>query len=335
MSKSSKTVLVTGSAGFVGSHTVEWLLERTDWNIVGLDSFRHLGDAERVKGNDRYDIICHDLNAPISERTKDRIGDVHYIINCASISHVDTSIEDPVYVWETNTRLIGNILEFARHSSTLEKFIQCSTDEVFGAAEDGHEHHEWDVIAPSNPYAASKAAQDALCFSYWRTYGVPICVTHTMNMIGTKQDPEKYLPKIISRIHKGEVVTVHGNENRIGSRMYIDCRNLADAWLFILDEVQFNVYGEGCNRMTKFNIAGIQEISNLQLAEKIAALMGKELKYELVDFHMTRPGHDLRYALNSSKIRALGWSPPISLDETFTQTINAVVQDPSWQEKST
>lgn len=327
-----KTILITGSAGFVGSHTARWLLKTTDWNIVGLDSFRHMGDAERLTHDERWRIVCHDLNAPISKRTDDKIGRIDYVINCASISHVDTSISDPIHVWENNTRLIGNILEWARSRPEIEKFIHCSTDEVFGSAYDDHCHHEWDVVAPSNPYAASKAAQDALCFAFWRTYGMPIAVTHTMNMIGTMQDAEKYLPKLISRIHKGEVVEVHGNEKEIGSRMYIDCRNLADAWRWMLETQDFAIYSKGERKMTKFNIAGLEEITNLELAQRCAELMGKPLKYELVDFHKTRAGHDLRYALDSSKLVAAGWKAPIDLNQTLLETIEHVTQNPSWQE---
>ena len=326
-----KRLLITGSAGFVGSHTAKWILEHTDWEVVGLDSFRHLGDAERISADPRYSMICHDLNAPISNRTAARIGDIDYIINCASISHVDTSIEDPVYVWESNTRLIGNILQYARELPSLEKFIHCSTDEVFGSAYGDHCHHEWDVIAPSIPYAASKAAQASLCFAYWRTYGTPIAITHCMNMIGTMQDAEKYLPKIVSRVHKGETVTVHGQPDKVGSRMYIDCRNLADAWLFMLQEIDFSSYGEE-TRMTKFNIAGLEEITNLELAQRIADRMGKDLKYEFVDFHKTRAGHDLRYALDSSKIYAAGWKPPIDLEQTFDEVIDHVRKNEAWQE---
>lgn len=329
-----KRILITGSAGFVGSHTAKWLIEKTDWQIVGLDSFRHMGDAERITGDHdgRWEIICHDLNAPISQRTDARIGRIDYVINCAAISHVDTSIEDPVHVWENNCRLIGNILEWARHRPEIEKFIHCSTDEVFGSAYGDHCHHEWDVVAPSNPYAASKAAQDALAFAYWRTYDLPVAVTHTMNMIGTMQDPEKYLPKLISRIHRGETVEVHGNEREIGSRMYIDCRNLADAWRWILEGQAFAKYSSGDRQMTKYNIAGLEEITNLELAQRVAGLMKKPLKYELVDFHSTRAGHDLRYALDSSKIRSAGWSAPIPIDVTLSEAIEHVTGNPVWQE---
>lgn len=332
-----KNILITGSAGFVGTHTVEWLLKHTDWNIIGLDSFRHMGDAERINSQSlsrhtRYKIICHDLNAPISERTKKRIGEIHYIINCASISHVDTSISDPIYVWESNTRLIGNILEYARNMPSLEKMIHCSTDEVFGPADKEHDHTEWSDIKPSNPYAASKAAQDALCYSYWRTYGVPVMVTHTMNMIGTMQDPEKYLPKIISRIIKGETITVHGNEKEIGSRMYLDVRNLADAWLWILKSIDLPVYGKSGSEFLKYNIAGLKEINNLELVEMVAQKMGKEFKFEFEDFHKTRPGHDLRYALDPIKILKDGWSAPIRLDQTLEEVISHVRHNSEWQE---
>jgi dTDP-glucose 4,6-dehydratase len=330
-----KTLLITGSAGFVGAHTVRWFLEKTDWRIIGLDSFRHMGDAERLAHDEHYRIICHDLNAPVSHRTADRIGPVDYIINCASISHVDTSIADPVAVWESNTRLMGNILEYARSLPSLRAFIHCSTDEVFGPAEEGYAHREWDAITPSNPYAASKAAQDALASAYWRTYGLPVCVTHTMNMIGTLQDPEKFLPKIVSRVARGETVVIHGSPGSIGSRMYIDCRNLADAWLHILRHVTLARHSDGASRMTKFNIAGIEEIDNLQLAQRVATVMGKPLRFQYEDFHKTRPGHDRRYALDSSAIRASGWSPPIPLDQTLREVIEHVCGHHSWQEPLT
>jgi len=151
-------------------------------------------------------------------------------------------------------------------------------------------------------------------------------------MIGTKQDPEKYLPKIVSRVYKGEVVTVHGQPDKVGSRMYIDCRNLADAWLFMLNEVDFNSYGEQFTRMTKFNIAGLEEITNLDLAKRVADKMDKPLKYTFVDFHKTRAGHDLRYALDSSKIYLAGWTPPIDLEQTFEEVIEHVKSHESWQE---
>lgn len=329
-------VMITGSAGFVGHHVVNYFLENTDCDIVGLDSFRHRGDSLRVTGDpNRYTVYCHDLNAPLTQRLKDELGSFDTIINCASLSHVDTSIEDPAWFWQQNTQLISNILEFARSQENLKHFIHCSTDEVFGAAPDGYAHHEWDVICPSNPYAASKAAQEALCIAYWRTFNVPVVITNTMNMIGTRQDPEKFLPKVISRVMKGEVIKIHGSHDRVGSRMYLDCRNLADAWLFLLKNhvpVRY-VDGEGdMQRPSRFNIAGLEEIDNLSLAQEVATILDKPLNFEFEDFHKTRPGHDRRYALDSSKIISLGWNPPFDLGTTLQDVCDFMQENPAWLE---
>lgn len=323
-------VLITGSAGFVGHHCVRWFLEHTDWEIVGLDSFRHKGDSLRVTHHERYKVYCHDLNAPISERMASVLGPIDVIVNIASLSHVDTSITDPVSFWESNTRLIANILDYAR-KQPLTHFIQCSTDEVFGAAPDGYAHHEWDVILPSNPYAASKAAQEALCIAYWRTFGTPVVITNCMNLIGSSQDPEKFLPMLVRRIHNGETVTIHGTPERIGSRMYLDCRNLADAWMYLIKNHAPVQYTDGDHvRPSRFNIAGLEEIDNLELAKRVATLMGKDLRYQFVDFHATRPGHDRRYALRCEKILKLGWFYPIPFEDTLKNVIGWTLSHPEW-----
>ena len=323
-------VLITGSAGFVGQHTDKWFLDKTDWEVIGLDSFRHKGDSLRVTHHERYKVYCHDLNAPISERMSEMLGPIDYLVNIASMSHVDTSISNPVEFWESNTRLIANILEYARRAR-VKKFIQCSTDEVFGAAPDGYGHHEWDVILPSNPYAASKAAQEALTIAYWRTFGLPVIITNTMNMIGTAQDPEKYVPMCVRKIHKGETITIHGTPERIGSRMYLDARNLADAWLYLLKNHEPVKYNDGDHvRPSRYNIAGLEEIDNLELAKRISSLMKKDLRYQFVDFHATRPGHDRRYCLDSSKILALGWYPPIPFNDTLQHIIDWTLAHPEW-----
>lgn len=199
----SKRVLITGLGGFVGCHYLDHYLVNTDWEIIGIDSWRHKGIPERItdsehyqKNKDRVKIFTHDLNAPISQVMIDRMGKIDYIINLASLSHVDTSITDPVNFINNNVNLALNMLELAR-KITPEKFIQFSTDEVYGPMIDDVAHPEWDKILPSNPYSASKACQEAIAISYWRTYSVPLIITNTMNIIGEKQDGEKYLPKIV------------------------------------------------------------------------------------------------------------------------------------------
>jgi len=328
-----KRILITGSHGFVGHHLVRYLLDNTDWEIVGLDSFRHAGDPLRNHDDPRYQVFCHDLNAPVGKRLIDRIGRVNYIINLASDSNVDMSISDPIAIWENNTRLIGNILEYAgtQKFRDLEAFIQCSTDEVFGPAHTGEFHDEWSVICPSNPYSASKAAQEALCISYWRTYGLPLIVTNAMNMVGETQEPVKFIPKIIKCVEAGEPVVIHGTPADIGSRMYLDAKNLADAWVFLLNNVHPVGYAEWCeSRPDRYNIVGQEEIDNLSLAKRVAEIMGKPLKYRFEDFHKTRPGHDRRYALCGDKIEQLGWKHPIPFDETLKRVIKWSVDHPEW-----
>jgi len=326
-----KRILITGSAGFVASHLVEHVLANTDWHVIGIDSFKHRGDSFRIVGDPkRYDVYCHDLTSPISHRLIDKIGHVDYVMMIASESHVDRSISDPVPFIENNIKLTLNVLEYCRQIKP-EKIIQCSTDEVFGPAPENYAHHEWDVIAPSNPYAASKASQDAIAFSYWRTYNCPIMVTHCMNMIGERQDTEKFIPMCIKKIIKGDTITIHANSDRskIGSRMYIHARNLADAWLYLLNNHTPTKYGES-ERLDKFNIVGELELNNLEVAQFIAETLNMPLKYDLVDFHSSRPGHDLRYALNGNKIYEMGWRPPVPLKDSLKKMIQWTIDHQEW-----
>lgn len=336
----SKLYIVTGSCGFVGSHLVEHILETTDAFVIGIDSFKHGGFSARARwsvDNLRYKIITHDLSRPIDDHTAKEIlnyfeFDQYTFLNLASNSHVDDSIKNPAPFIENNISVAINALEFCRkYRGSLDKFIQCSTDEVFGPAYGDYRHHEWDTILPSNPYAASKAAQESICFSYWRTYDMPIYITRCMNMIGKGQGKEKFLPTIIRKICKEELLEIHGtNHDNIGSRMYIHSRNLADAWLFLDKNTRPDLYSHGRLKPQAYNIAGELELNNLDLAKIVAEYMGKDLLYNIVDFHSARPGHDLRYALDQSKIFDLGWRPPIPLVESIHKTVDWYLENTNW-----
>jgi dTDP-glucose 4,6-dehydratase len=330
-----KRILITGSAGFIGTHTVEHFIANTNWEIIGIDSFRHRGDSLRVNQDPtRYKIYTHDLTTPISDRLIRKIGDVDYIINMASESHVDRSITDPVPFVENNIKLALNMLEYARMAKP-KVFIQISTDEVYGPALEGINHKEWAVALPSNPYSASKAAQEALCISYWRTYGVPILITNTMNNVGEYQDCEKYVPMLINKINRGEEVTIHGEEGDIGSRYYLHARNHADALLFLIMNTSPMMYFDSKDKIImpdRYNVVGEIELNNLELAQMVADILGKPLKYRFVDHHSTRPGHDRRYALDGTKLKNMGWTAPISFDETIRHTIAWTLDRPEWLE---
>jgi len=321
-----KRVLLTGAGGFVGSHFVDHYLINTDWEIVCIDSWAHKGIPERISDSkyyqankERVTVLTHDLSAPVSQVLIDRIGEIDYIINLASMSHVDTSINTPVPFIKNNINLILNMLELSRILKP-EKFVQFSTDEVYGPMLNGVPHPEWDKMLPSNPYSASKAAQEDIAISYWRTYSVPLIITNTMNIIGEKQDGEKYLPKVVNTVLHDETLTVHAKDGVPGSRFYLHARNAADAVMYILNNVMPTMFPD-YNEPERFNIVSDNELDNLAFAKKVAGIMGKELKYEFIDVHSVRPGHDPRYGLDGSKLKSIGYDYPVSFDDSLRTTI--------------
>lgn len=344
-------VLLTGAAGFVGSHALKYLLTETTVDVVCLVSFEHMGVSARLRQvasdydsvanlydqdiSNRVKIIRHDLRTPIDSITRAQIGPIDVIWNIASESHVDRSITHPVPFIKNNVDLILNILEYARVVKP-KLFLQMSTDEVYGPAPIGHNHVEWETPLPSNPYSASKASQEAIAFSYWRTYGVPVVITNTMNIIGEMQDAEKFVPMVMNKVHAGTPMTIHASASgEIGSRYYLHAHNLADAWWFLTsiygpNDFDVPTYGDGTDRPAKYHIVGEREVDNLQFAKMIATEMGQELKYELVDFHSSRPGHDLRYALDGAKLESLGWRAPLSLDESVARLVTWTHDHPEW-----
>ena len=313
-------ILITGASGFIGSEVLKYLLKTTDWDIVCICSWKHRGTPENVVKDPRVKVITHDLIAPLTETTVQELGAIDYIINIASESHVDRSITDPVTFIQNNVNLTLNMLELARELKP-KKFLQFSTDEVYGVAPDGVDHVEWSPIIPSNPYAASKAAQEAIAVSYWRTYGLPIVITNTMNVYGETQDWEKFIPLCVKKITNGEKLTIHGKpDGTPGSRSYIHVNQVAEAVKYIIDNVDVPVY-PNADRPQRLNLVGEEEVDNLALAQRIAGYLGKELKYEVVDFHSSRPGHDTRYSLDGSKLANLGWKPKNTLTTRLKETV--------------
>jgi dTDP-glucose 4,6-dehydratase len=339
-----KNVLVTGGAGFIAHHVINYLLNNTDCNIVSLDRLDFSGNLNRlhdlIKDNPnkhRVKVVYHDLKAAITPLTASRIGPIDIILHLAAGSHVDRSIDYPMEFVLDNVVATCNILEFARScNGTLEKFIYFSTDEVFGPAPNGINYDEYDRYNSTNPYSASKAGGEELAVAYHNTYKLPIIITHTMNVFGERQHPEKYIPMCIKKVRDGQTITVHSDSSRTipGSRHYIHAVDVADAILFLLKNAHTNnlIYEEMTNgvKCPKFNIVGKQEINNLQLAQIIADAQGKELKYEMVDFHSSRPGHDLRYALSGERMKRLGWEPKIELTERIKQVVDWTLSRPDW-----
>lgn len=336
MENNKKRVLLTGASGFFGSHLLRHLMVNTDWEFVLPCSWEHKGTPERVENaiegmdKSRVTIITHDLSAPFTPYTKARIGKIDIILNIASNSHVNRSITNPGEFILGNTHLAYNMLELARELNP-EVFLQFSTDEVYGVAPEGVNHKEWASIVPSNPYSASKAAQEAIAISYWRTYNIPVIITNTMNLFGETQDAEKYTAMLTRKIQNGETVTVHGSEGNVGSRFYLHARNAADAVFYILKNLPPKLYDEGKNLLPdRYNIVGDKEMNNLELAKLVAEMLGKELVFVYDDFHKGRPGHDRRYALDGTKLKDLGWKAPMEFEASLKKSIEWTLNHPQW-----
>jgi len=250
----------------------------------------------------------------------------------AAGSHVDLSIDYPMEFIMDNVVGTANILEFARKQDNLERFVYFSTDEVFGPAPNGIKYKENDRYNSTNPYSATKAGAEELAVAYENTYKLPIYITHTMNVFGERQHPEKFIPMCIKRARDGEVITIHSDKTRTipGSRHYIHAEDVSSAVYFLLQYKGTFLPTWGNAKCPKFNIVGSEELNNLELAQIIADAQGKELKYELVDFHSSRPGHDLRYALDGGKMRELGWTPAKSVRERIAEVTNWTLNNQRW-----
>ncbi len=323
-------ILITGAAGFIGSHIVEHILRNTDWEIITMDRLGVSGNWNRftdiecwAKEGHRVTFKHHDLRSPINSLVASELGEFTYILHLAASTHVDRSITDPMGFVLDNVVGTTNILEFARQQSNLKAFLYFSTDEVFGPAPEGTAYKEWDRYNSGNPYAAAKAGGEEMVLAFANTYKLPCIITHTMNVFGERQHPEKFIPLVIKKVLNGEIVTIHANKDKTkaGSRYWIHGRNVAAAILFLLQNPNMEGRPTYEGKADKFNIVGEREVDNLEMAQFIAKVIGKELKYEMTDFHSSRPGHDLRYALDGSKMKAMGWSLPLTFEESLRKTI--------------
>jgi len=324
-------ILLTGGAGFIGHHFVNHFLAFTDWEIVVLDKLNYASSGlDRLRDINIFDekrvlILTSDFTKPIEEGIAKEIGDVDYIFHLGAESHVDNSIKNPEPFVMSNVVGTMRLLDFARKCKSLKKFNMFSTDEVFGPAPEGVNYKEWDRHNPTNPYAATKSGSEMLCLAYANTYGIPLFITNTMNVFGERQHPEKFIPMTIKKILNNEKVIIHSNPTKTkpGSRFWIHARNVASAVMFLLDNTK--------NR-ERYNIVGEKEINNLEMAQFIAKVLGKELKYEMIDFHSSRPGHDLRYALDGTKMKELGWKLPMTFEQSLEKTIKWTLNNPKWLE---
>lgn len=329
----TKKIVLTGGCGFIGHHFAEYIHKNTDWNIIIIDKLSYASNGlNRLRNNlllysPRVKIFTIDLCNEISDGVQKEIGDdVNFIVHMAAETHVDNSIKEPVKIIQNNVNSTVNLLEWARTLKTLEIFFYFSTDEVFGPALGTTLYKEWDRHKPTNPYSASKSAAENICISYENTYKLPLMIVNVMNAFGERQHVEKFIPKCIKKVLNDELVHIHSypDKKSSGTRFYIHAQNIASAVLFLIKN---GIIGE------KYNIAGEEEISNLDLALLIAKYVGKELKYEMVDFHSDRPGHDLRYGLDGNKLYNLGWNPKFNFEKSLEKTVKWTLANLDWLEE--
>lgn len=359
----NKKVLVTGGTGFIGSHLVEHLLKNTDWNITILDRFDTASNPNRLLGIDGWDefkkrvnFVYFDLKSEINSLISSQLGGpFDLILHLAAGSHVDRSITDPMSFFMDNAIGTVNLLMYAKCCGLRKyanegeegvfgasKFLYFSTDEVFGPAPMSEEftgYKEWDRLNPNNPYAAAKAAAEMAVISFANTYRIPCVMTNTMNVYGERQHPEKYVPMVIKKVLTGEKVMIHSDKTKTqaGKRHYLHARNICAATQWVAENGKLL---DGSATQGRYNIVGEKEVDNLAMAQLIEKFVHEwqtekgqtpiPLNYEMVDFHSSRPGHDLRYALNGELLASEGFSYPVDFETSLRKMVRWTLDHQEW-----
>jgi len=312
-------ILVTGGLGFIGSNLIRYMLkEHKDFEVINLDKMG-IGSNERnlrdLEGDERYRFIKGDILdfGLVSELIKK----VDAVINLAAETHVDRSIANPRSFLESNTIGTFNILEAARIYNPRIRILHMSTDEVYSDILSGS-YREEDRLKPSSPYSASKAAADMFCLAYHRTYRLDVIIARCTNNFGPYQFPEKLIPKTVIRARLGMKVPIYGTG-----------KNVRD-WLYVLDNCEaIDLLLQNGRAGEIYNISAGNELESIEIVKRVLRIMGKDEK--IIEFVEDRPGHDIRYSLDSTKIRKeLGWKPRHSLDEALKSTVEWYLENESW-----
>ncbi|WP_455369391.1 dTDP-glucose 4,6-dehydratase [[Eubacterium] cellulosolvens] len=311
--------LITGGLGFIGTNFIRYLLNKKQKiQITNIDKISYGANPINLKEfetQDNYRFIKGDICD--SKLITKALEDVDTIVNFAAESHVDRSIADALPFFKSNTEGVLNILEILRNKDTKTKFIQIGTDESYGDIIDGA-FREDDRLKPSSPYAASKASADMLCLAYQRTYGLNVILTRCTNNFGPFQFPEKLIPKTIIRAHQNLKIPVYGSG-----------KNVRD-WIYVTDHcTAIDAILENGKPGEIYNISSGNEVENIKVVETILQSMQKTT--ELIEFVEDRPGHDIRYSLNSTKIRKkLKWKPNHDFIDALKKTVEWYLKEEKW-----
>lgn len=314
MKITDQTFLVTGGCGFIGSNYVRFIHNKyPEIRIVNLDKLTYAGNPENLRDieeSERYHFVKGDICDGDLVDEIFREHEPSILANFAAESHVDRSIGAPDDFIDTDIYGAYRLLE-ASKSHDIEKFIQISTDEVYGSIEDG-EFSEMDPLMPRNPYAASKAGADRLAYSYSQTYDLPVIITRASNNFGPYQYPEKLIPLFVTNAIDGEQLPLYGDGKNVRDWLYV--KDHCDAICFIIEN---GVIGE------TYNIGGGNEKQNIEITKAILSALGKD--DSLIKYVRDRQGHDRRYALDTSKLQSLGWTPQYRGDGGFQEAMQQTV----------
>jgi dTDP-glucose 4,6-dehydratase len=303
-------VLVTGGAGFIGSNFVRYALNHhQDWRVTTLDKLTYAGRRENL-----YDVMDHPRHTFVQGDIADGpvsgplVEQSELVVHFAAETHVDRSILAAGEFIRTDVEGTFVLLEAARRATNLRRFVQISTDEVYGSVATGASR-ETDELKPRNPYAASKAGADRLAYSYWATYNVPVVITRASNNYGPYQFPEKVIPLFVTNAIDDIAVPLYGDGRNVRDWLHVEdhCRAID---LLIASGADGDVY----------NIGGGNDVMNVDLTKRILSSLGKPLS--LIKPVADRPGHDRRYCLDTSKLRSLGWAPQIPFEQGLRDTID-------------
>ncbi|MCX6173160.1 MAG: dTDP-glucose 4,6-dehydratase [Ignavibacteriales bacterium] len=320
----TKNILVTGGAGFIGSNFINYILSKhDDYFIVNLDKLTYAGNLENLKTvekNKNYRFVKGDIiNNELLDYLFKRFN-LKFVINFAAESHVDRSILGSEIFYRTNVIGTTVLLEAARRYQ-VEKFVQISTDEVYGSLGSTGLFTEKTPLSPNSPYSSSKASADMAVLSFHHTYGLPVVITRCSNNYGPLQFPEKLIPLMIINSLNGKKLPVYG-----------DGLNVRD-WIYVIDHNKaVELVFENGKTGEVYNIGASREMKNIEIVKLILQKLGKG--EELIEYVKDRPGHDRRYAIDSSKIKnELGWAPSFNFEIAIGETIDWYLQNKNWWER--
>ncbi|MCX7857561.1 MAG: dTDP-glucose 4,6-dehydratase [Deltaproteobacteria bacterium] len=315
-------ILVTGGCGFIGSNFIRYMLQNHEYEIINLDKLTYAGNLENLKdveNNKRYRFVKGDIaDRSVLEEIFEFKIDV--VVNFAAESHVDRSILDPSDFIRTNVYGTYNLLEIAKNKG-IKRFIQISTDEVYGSLGPEGKFTEETPLSPNSPYSASKASADLIVMAYYKTYGLPVTITRCSNNYGPYQFPEKLIPLMITNALENRELPIYG-----------DGKNIRD-WIHVLDHVRAIDLVIHNGRIGEiYNIGADNERTNLEIVKMLLDILGKP--YSLIRFVQDRPGHDKRYAINAEKIkRELGFQTQVDFKRGLEETVKWYVDNKSWWER--